>query len=71
MERLKPNGISHTAYPDQPCTDFNEWSAHITAQEVLRETEKFKQDLKEALDVFFKERVEWMFEEFKKEIERS
>ena len=39
---LKPNGISHTVYPDQPCTDFDEWSAYITRQEVARDADTFK-----------------------------
>ena len=25
---LKPNGICHTVYPDQPAKDFNEFMAH-------------------------------------------
>ncbi len=39
---LKPNGVSHTAYPDQPAQDFNEWSAHITSQEIARDADEFK-----------------------------
>ena len=42
MERLKPNGISHTTYPDNPATDFNEWSAHITALELALDAHEFK-----------------------------
>lgn len=42
-DNLKPNGISHTAYPDQPANDYNEWSAHITRQEVVRDADEFKQ----------------------------
>lgn len=41
---LKPNGISHTVYPDQPATDFNEWTANFTRQEVARDADKFKQN---------------------------
>lgn len=42
MVMLKPNGISHTVYPDQPCTDFHEWTAYITRQEVARDADQFK-----------------------------
>jgi hypothetical protein len=38
----KPNGISHTVYPDQPCSDFHEWSAYITGKEIEREADQFK-----------------------------
>ena len=27
---LKPNGISHTVYPERPAKDSNEWMQHIT-----------------------------------------
>jgi hypothetical protein len=40
--QLKPNGISHTVYPDQPCTDFHEWTAYITGKEIEREADQFK-----------------------------
>ena len=39
---MKPNGISHTVYPDQPCADFDEWSAYITGKEIEREADQFK-----------------------------
>ena len=42
MVMLKPNGISHTVYPDEPCTDFNEWTANFTRQEVARDLDEFK-----------------------------
>lgn len=41
-DTLKPNGIARTIYPEQACTDFNEWSAHITAQEIVRDADDFK-----------------------------
>jgi hypothetical protein len=41
-ETLKPNGISHTVYPDQPAEDFNEWTANFTRQEVARDADEFK-----------------------------
>jgi len=42
MERLKPTGISHTVYPDQPANDYNEWSAHIASREIVRDLDEFK-----------------------------
>ena len=39
---LKPNGISHTVYPDQPAEDFNEWTANFTRQEVARDADAHK-----------------------------
>lgn len=39
---LKPNGISHTVYPDQLAEDFNEWTANFTRQEVARDADEFK-----------------------------
>jgi hypothetical protein len=39
---MKPNGISHTVYPDQPAEDFNEWTANFTRQEVARDADEFK-----------------------------
>ena len=39
---LKPNGISHTVYPDHPAEDFNEWTANFTRQEVARDADEFK-----------------------------
>jgi hypothetical protein len=43
MERLKPNGISHTAYPEKPCTDFHEWTAYITRSEMKQELTEFEE----------------------------
>ena len=42
MVMLKPNGISHTVYPDEPCTYYNEWTANFTRQEVARDLDEFK-----------------------------
>lgn len=42
MERLTPNGISHTTYPDQPANDFNDWIQNFTRQEVARDADAFK-----------------------------
>lgn len=59
MERLKPNGISHTTYPDNPATDFNEWSAHITSQEILQEADDFKR------------KFDSLWNDFKKSVQRG
>ena len=40
---LKPNGISHTVYPDDPAKDYNEWMEHITAQSIKRDADEFKE----------------------------
>lgn len=40
---LKPNGISHTVYPDNPAKDYNEWMEHITAQSIKRDADEFKE----------------------------
>ena len=42
---LKPNGISHTVYPDQPAQSYNEWMEHITAKSIERDADKFKKQL--------------------------
>ena len=55
---LKPNGISRTAYPDKPAQDFNEWSAHITSQEIVRDADAFKR------------KFDVLWAEFKKSIQR-
>lgn len=56
---LKPNGIARTVYPDQPCTDFNEWSAHITSKEIERD-----------LDIL-KAKFDKLWDDFKKDIVRN
>lgn len=53
---LKPNGISHTVYPDQPSEDFNQWSAHITSQEIIKDADDFKRKF-DALWSDFKESI--------------
>jgi len=53
---LKPNGISHTVYPDQPAEDFNQWSAHITSQEIIKDADDFKRKF-DALWSDFKESI--------------
>ena len=52
MSTLKPNRIARTVYPDQPCTDYNEWSAHITRQEVVRDVDEFKRKFDALWDAF-------------------
>lgn len=42
---LKPNGVSHTVYPDNPAKDYNEWMEHITASSIKRDADTFKQKL--------------------------
>ena len=39
---LKPNGISHTVYPENPAKDYNEWIEHITRKEVEYYADDFK-----------------------------
>jgi hypothetical protein len=56
MVMLKPNGISHTVYPDQPSEDFNQWSAHITSQEIIKDADDFKRKF-DALWSDFKESI--------------
>jgi hypothetical protein len=56
MVMLKPNGISHTVYPDQPAEDFNQWSAHITSQEIIKDADDFKRKF-DALWSDFKESI--------------
>ena len=52
---LKPNGISHTVYPDNPANDYNEWMQHITASSIKRDADTFKQKLDALWDEFTKE----------------
>jgi hypothetical protein len=49
---LKPNGISHTVYPDQPADDFNEWTANFTRQEIVRDVDEFKRKFDALWDAF-------------------
>ncbi len=49
---LKPNGISHTVYPDQPAKSFNEWTANFTRQEVARDADDFKRKFDALWDAF-------------------
>ena len=77
---LKPNGISHTAYPDKPAQDFNEWSAHITSQEIVRDADAFKEKADNLwADTYFKnagesddykKKFDVLWAEFKKSIQR-
>lgn len=50
--------ISHTVYPDQPAEDFNEWSAHITRQETLRDADEFKRYCDKVVQDFQREMQE-------------
>jgi hypothetical protein len=49
---LKPNKIARTVYPDQPCTDFNEWSASITRAEIQHSADDFKAKFDALWDAF-------------------
>jgi len=49
---LKPNGISHTVYPDQPAESFNDWTANFTRQEVSRDADDFKRKFDALWDAF-------------------
>lgn len=80
MVMLKPNGISHTTYPDQPCTDFDEWTAHITGKEIERDADKFKAYCDKVVADFeaeiqeasrdFHEKFDALWSDFKKSITR-
>ena len=54
---LKPNGISHTVYPDNPAKDYNEWMEHITASSIKRDADTFKQKF-DALWAEFMQEIE-------------
>ena len=49
---LKPNGGSHTVYPDEPAESFNEWTANFTRQEVARDADEFKRKFDALWDAF-------------------
>ncbi len=49
---LKPNGVSHTVYPDEPAESFNEWTANFTRQEVARDADEFKRKFDALWDAF-------------------
>ena len=49
---LKPNGVSHTIYPDEPAGSFNEWTANFTRQEVARDADDFKRKFDALWDAF-------------------
>lgn len=36
MTTLKPNGISHTIYPDIPPRNYNEWMEFITRKKAFK-----------------------------------
>jgi len=52
---MKPNGISHTVYPDQPAESFNDWTANFTRQEVARDADEFKRKFDALWDAFKKD----------------
>ena len=71
MGHLKPNRIARTVYPEQPCTDYSEWTAHITSREISREVEAFKKELHTSLVEFFEQRMEAMFSEFQRQLKET
>ena len=54
----KPSGIARTVYPDAPARDFNEWTAHITSQEIVNDADDFKR------------KFDALWSDFKKQIQR-
>jgi len=56
---LKPNGISHTVYPENPAKDYNEWIEHITRKEV----EYYADD--------FKDKFDRLWADFKRDIQKN
>ena len=78
---LKPNGISHTVYPDQPADDFNEWTANFTRQEIVRDADAFKEKADDLwADTYyrtadeadeFKRKFDALWDAFKRDIQRN
>lgn len=76
----KPSGIARTVYPDQPCTDFHEWTAYITGKEVEREADQFKAHCDQVVSDFqreiseelqdFHNKFDALWSDFKKQIQR-
>lgn len=77
---LKPNGIARTTYPEEPAREYNEWIAHITSSEIVRDADAFKEeadvlwactwfkDAETADD--FKRKFDALWADFKKQIQR-
>jgi hypothetical protein len=40
---LKPNGISHTVYPEKPAKDFNDWMEHNTTRNVQATLDNYEE----------------------------
>ena len=76
---LKPNGVSHTVYPDNPAKDYNEWMEHITASSIKRDADTFKEKIDDLwADTYFgnadedheyKRKFDVVWSEFIQEIE--
>ena len=49
---LKPNGISRTIYPSDPCNDYTEWAVHITRKEIEHDANAFKSKFDKLWDDF-------------------
>ena len=56
MENLKPNGISHTVYPDQPAKGFNDWMNNSRSQVMASNADEFKRKF-DALWADFKKSI--------------
>ena len=76
---LKPNGISHTVYPDQAAESFNDWTANFTRQEVARDADDFKEKVDNLwADTYYrlpteeyKEKFDKLWDAFKKSIQNQ
>ena len=76
---IKPNKISHTVYPDHPAQDYNDWTAHITSQEIVRDADAFKEKVDNLwADTYYrlpteeyKEKFDALWADFKKQIQRK
>lgn len=56
MKNLKPNGISHTVYPDEPAQGFNDWMNKSRQQLMASDADEFKRKF-DALWADFKKSI--------------
>jgi hypothetical protein len=56
MKNLKPNGISHTVYPDKPAQGFNDWIDNRRSQIIARDVDEYKRKF-DALWADFKKSI--------------
>ena len=81
VDILKPNGVSHTVYPDEPAASFNEWTANFTRKEVARDADDFKRNADNLwADTYFrsaheaddfKRKFDALWAKFKQDIQRN